>query len=399
MAKLVLGVCGSVAAYRACDLARELMRAGFEVRVCLTDSAQKFVTPALFEALTGQPCLIDAFEEPERGRMAHIDWARAADVIVVAPATASILGKLAHGVADDMLSTIALATTAPMVIAPAMNPTMYASDAVQSSLRTLESRAAMIVEPETGDVACGENGQGKFPSVDRIVASVLAVGRFSELLKGQKVLITSGPTQEPMDDVRFLSNRSSGKMGHAVARAAMMAGAEVTLVSGPVSSSPPMGVNLVRVRTAEEMLQACLSQVEGQDWIVGVAAVADYRPDYTPGKTRRSSETKTIALHPNPDIIAALTARLKPGAHAIAFAAEPSQDPTIAREKMSRKGVAALAMNDISSPGLGFESDSNQIHLLFAEGDEAQSPVAPKLQVAHWLWEQLVSHLSSAKNR
>lgn len=390
----VLGVSGSVAAYRAADLARELMRSGFTVRVCLTDAAQEFVSVALFEALTGQPCLIDTFEEPERGRMAHIDWARSADVVVVAPATANTVNKLAAGVADDMLTTLCLASNKPLVVAPAMNPQMYLHESTQASLALLAERGAEIVEPLEGDVACGENGQGKLASIPAIVSAVLEVVSSSTVLRGRRVLITSGPTREPIDDVRYITNRSSGKMGAALARAALRLGAEVTVVAGPQSSRLPSGASVIRVETAAEMHDAALTQSSGCDFIVGAAAVADYHVvNRVAGKMRRSAEQMHLQLAPNPDIIAAL-AQANPQAHVIGFAAEPTSDLSVATEKLKRKALFAIAANDVSQPGQGFDTETNRLDLVFADGRTESSGLASKNQCAKWFWEQILSAIA-----
>lgn len=390
MKRCVLGVSGSVAAYRAADLARELMRRGFAVRVCLTDAAQNFVTPALFEALTGQPCLIDTFEEPERGRMAHIDWARQASLLLVAPATANTLARLAHGLGDDMLTTLALAYEGPMLLAPAMNPAMYAQASTQQSLSLLQERGAWVVEPAEGDVACGENGQGKLASVERIADEAEALSAHSALLKGKRVLITSGPTQEALDDVRFLSNRSSGKMGAALAQAALALGADVTVVSGPVSVTYPRLATVISVTSAREMLAAASVHASDSAYIIGAAAVADYRPaSRVSGKMRRMDASMTLELVPNPDVIAAL-APLNPHARVIAFAAEPSPNLDVAKDKLARKGVHAIAVNDVSRNDIGFESGDNELTLLFSDGRSAESGKRTKLACARWLLEQLV---------
>lgn len=384
---IVLGVSGSVAAYRACDLARSLMREGFTVRACLTDGASRFVSPALFEALTGQPCLLDAFEEPERGRMAHIDWARSASVLVVAPATANVINKLANGYADDMLTTLALAYEGPIVVAPAMNPSMFAHETVRESLERLRERAAVVVEPEEGEVACGEQGQGKLASVAQIASAVVSVARVSRLLLGKRVLVTSGPTEEPLDDVRVLTNRSSGKMGAAVARAALLMGAEVTVVAGPQRAPLPLRANVVRVRTAQQMLDAAMRHAKGADLIVGVAAVADYRPaEKTEGKMR-SGEGRDVKLVPNPDVLAEL-AKLTNG-RAVAFAAEPDGGLDAARAKIEKKGVYAVAVNDVGRGDIAFDSEYNDLTLLFADGREAHSGRMGKLQCALWLLTQV----------
>ncbi len=383
---VVLGVSGSVAAYRAADLAREIMRAGHVVRVCLTDGAKRFVTPALFEALTGQPVLESVFEEPVAGRMAHIDWAREADVVVVAPATANTLARIAHGIGDDMLTTLVLATAAPLVLAPAMNPHMLANDATADALKTLEARA-VIVTPDEGDVACGEHGRGKLASVARIVAAVESVLVDRTRLAGRRVLITSGPTQEPIDAVRYLTNRSSGKMGAALARAALLMGADVTVVAGPSSAVYPIGAKVVRVRTAQAMHDAALAA--GGDLIVAAAAVADYRP-VAPfdGKLRRTGENLTLELTPNPDIVAAL-ARSYPEATVVGFAAEPSDDLSVAREKLARKGLFAVAANDVSDPSIGFDADDNALRVVFRDGTTRESGRKGKLACARWLLEQV----------
>lgn len=390
MKRVVLGVSGSVAAYRAADLARDLMRAGCEVRVCLTDAAQEFVRPALFEALTGQPCLIDTFEEPERGRMAHIDWARQADLLLIAPASANTLAKIAEGRGDDMLSTLALAYEGPLLIAPAMNPAMYLHRATQAHLKSLQERGAWMVEPAEGDVACGENGQGKLASNARIVEESLAALADRTRLEGKHVVITSGPTQEAIDDVRFLSNRSSGKMGAAVAQVALSLGARVTVISGPTSVPLPRLANVVRVTSALEMRDAALGAAKDADWVIGVAAVADYRPaNPVRGKMRRGEGNLQIELTPNPDIIAEV-ASVNPQARVIAFAAEPSDDLQAAREKMRRKGVHAIAVNDVSKAEIGFESGENELTLLRADGETSSSGRRSKLGCARWLWDALL---------
>ncbi len=390
MANVILGVSGSVAAYRAADLAREIMRSGHVVRVCLTDAAQEFVRPALFEALTGQPCLTNTFEEPEPGRMAHIDWARWANLIVLAPTTANTMVKIGFGLGDDMLTTLVLAATCPIVIAPAMNPSMYANANTQEAMQRLRSIATAFVEPTEGDVACGEFGQGKLASIAAINAQCQRLLERGERLKGWKILITSGPTQEPIDMVRYLSNRSSGKMGAAVARAALLLGAEVTIVTGPVREPLPQAATVIRVRTAIEMLDACAPIARTSDLIIGVAAVADYRvEDASDTKLRRTDEVLNLKLVPNPDIIATL-ARDNPTKSVVGFAAEPSTNLESARAKLERKGLSALAMNDVSNLSVGFESDENELHLVMRDGRESSSGKLSKLECALWLLESMV---------
>ncbi|MBI5706916.1 MAG: bifunctional phosphopantothenoylcysteine decarboxylase/phosphopantothenate--cysteine ligase CoaBC [Armatimonadetes bacterium] len=396
MPNVVLGVSGSIAAYRAADLARELMRAGCTVRVCLTDAAQQFVTKTLFESLTGQPCLQDAFEEPITGRMAHIDWARQADLLIVAPATANTLAKLANGVGDDMLTTLALAYEGPMLLAPAMNPAMYLQETAQAAIRELEERGAVLVDPSEGDVACGEHGQGKLASIARIADEALVLIGRGQKLKGKRVLITSGPTQELMDDVRYLTNRSSGRMGAALARAALLMGAEVTVVSGPVAVSLPRQASVRRVTSAREMLEASSALAAESDWIVGAAAVADYRPiEKIEGKRRRSDEPWSLKLVPNPDVLAELARASQGKARVIGFAAEPDDSLDQAREKLVRKGLAAIAVNDVSRADIGFESQSNELTLILDDGRVLQSGKRSKLACALWLFESLCAEPGS----
>lgn len=391
MPNLVLGVSGSISCYRAADLARDFMRAGFDVRVCLTDAAERFVSKPLFETLTGNPCLSDVFEEPIAGRMAHIDWAKQADVLVIAPATANTIDRIGFGLADDMLTTIALVFDGSMVVAPAMNPTMYANPTTQEAVRRLEAKGVVIVEPTEGDVVSGEEGAGKLALNADIVTAVQVELAIEKSLAGKKVLITSGPTQESIDDVRFLSNRSSGKMGAALAQAALKMGAEVTVVSGPVSAQLPNKANVVRVRTALEMLSAAREHVGAADLIIGAAAVADYRPaNAVKGKIRRSNDPLSIDLVPNPDIIAELAKLAKPGAKVIGFAAEPSTDLETAKEKLMRKGLFAIAHNDVSDSSIGFESDENSLTLAFASGETSSSGKMSKLGCSKWLIQNAI---------
>jgi phosphopantothenoylcysteine decarboxylase/phosphopantothenate--cysteine ligase len=392
MSNIVLGISGSVAAYRAADLARDLMRAGHTVRVCLTDSASQFVTPALFEALTGQPALQDTFEEPEKGRMAHIDWARQAAVLLIAPATANTLAKLAAGIGDDMLTTLALAYTGPIVIAPAMNPAMYLHETTQLAIQALTERGAIFIDPDEGDVACGEHGQGKLASNLRIVEEVLGVVSRGRSLEGKHVLITSGPTQEPIDDVRYLTNRSSGRMGAALARAALLMGAEVTVVTGPTAIPLPLQAQVKRVHTAQEMLAACLQVAPLADIVIGAAAVADYRPaNSVKGKIRRGDMVKTIDLIENPDVISEIAQVVRPGTPVIGFAAEPTSNTETARQKIERKKLSAIAMNDVSRSDIGFESGYNELTFIAPDGSTQSSGRQSKLGCALWLLERIVN--------
>lgn len=391
---VVLGVAGSVAAYRAADIARALVRRGYEVRACLTRAAQEFVTPALFEALTGQPCLTHAFDEPVRGRMAHIDWARDAGAIVVCPATVNAIARLAHGEADDMISTIITASTATLVVAPAMNPEMFASEANQVNLRTLERRGALIVEPEEGTVACGEFGQGKLASVEAIVSKVEEALFRSTLYSGLRVLVTAGPTHEAIDPVRFIANKSSGRMGYAIARAALQMGAEVCLISGPTNLVPPPGASVHRVISADDMLQECLRQSPGANLLVGAAAVGDFRPEEVYKEKVRRSGTIDLRLVSNPDILASVL-EANPSLPVVGFAAETGVPLDSAIAKLREKGLLAIAMNDVSRQDIGFDSEDNELVLIFADGSTTLLGKDSKFNLACRLLEEIRPRISA----
>jgi phosphopantothenoylcysteine decarboxylase/phosphopantothenate--cysteine ligase len=313
-------------------------------------------------------------------------------VLVIAPATANTINALANGYADDMLTTLALAYTGPLVVAPAMNPSMFAHDTVRASLEALRARGAIVVEPDEGEVACGEQGQGKLASVAQIASAVLAVADLAKTLKGKKVLVTSGPTEEPLDSVRMLTNRSSGKMGAAVARAALLMGAEVTVVAGPQREPLPLQAIVLRVKTAQQMLDAARAHAEEADLIVGVAAVADYRAESAVEGKRRSGEAFDVRLVPTPDVLAELAKATK--ARIIAFAAEPDGGTEAARAKIAKKGAYAVAVNDVSRTDIGFDSDANEVTLLFADGRQTASGRKSKLQCALWLLSQVCEGLA-----
>lgn len=385
---VVMGVTGSVAAYRAADVARDLMRTGFEVRVCLSRGAAEFVTPTLFQALTGSPTLTDAFDEPKPGRMAHIDWAREATVLLVCPASANALARLATGRAEDMFSTIAVASTAPMVVAPAMNPEMFSHEATQQNLTALRNRGAIIVEPTEGDVACGEHGQGKLAPTQAIVEATVQAAMRSGLFRGTRVVVTAGPTAEPLDPVRILTNRSSGKMGYAIARAAIQMGAEVTLISGPTCLTPPPSAKIRKVGTASEMLTSALDACGNADLLVAAAAVADFTPKESRQEKIRRDGNLTVELVPTRDIVATV-AENYPDLVICGFAAEVGDVEAAARAKLERKGLSAIAANDVSRLDIGFDADDNEITLLLRDGSKIAIPRASKFVVAVRLLEAL----------
>lgn len=388
--QVLLGVCGSIAAYKAADIARGLMREGLNVRVVMTTHATQMIAPATFAALTGNPVLIDAFDEPVAGQIAHIQWAQEADLILIAPATAHTLAKLALGLADDMLTTLALAATAPLYIAPAMNPAMWSHPATQHNIQILTERGAQFIPPAFGIMACGDEGWGKLAEVEAIVQHVAGTVLRPKDLQGMRVLITAGPTYEPIDPVRFVGNRSSGKMGYAIAQAARERGAEVTLISGPVSLPAPAGVEVIFTQTADQMLTAVQTHFEACDVFVAAAAVADYKPAQPlSSKRKRDSKLWALEMVPNPDIVATVAAH-KGNRYIVGFAAETDKVVENALHKLKKKGLDLIAANDVSAPGRGFEVDTNQLTLFFANGIARELPLMSKRETAHALWDAIL---------
>ncbi|GIV15442.1 MAG: phosphopantothenoylcysteine decarboxylase [Armatimonadota bacterium] len=388
---ILLGVTGSIAAYKAADIASKLTQAGAEVDVVLTERARRFITEVTFRAITRRPVLIDLFDEPEERQIAHIHLAKRADVLLIAPATANILAKLAVGIADDLLSTLALATQAKIVIAPAMNTVMWQHPATQHNVRVLEERGVTFVYPTEGMLACGDMGAGKLADTPAILAAVEAV--LNPPLRGVHILVTAGPTEEPIDAVRHLSNPSSGKMGYAIAEEAIRQGAEVTLVTGPTLLEPPAGAKVVRVRTAQQMLDACLQVYDEVDVVIATAAVSDYRPaEVWQGKRKKGEEEWTICLVPNPDILRILGEHK--GKHIlVGFAAETQELLENALAKLREKNLDLIVANDVSQEGSGFRTDTNRVTLLWADGRQEPLPLMTKREVAHRLLEVIREQL------
>jgi phosphopantothenoylcysteine decarboxylase/phosphopantothenate--cysteine ligase len=384
---ILLGVTGSIAAYKAADIASKLTQSGAEVDVVLTEHARRFVTEVTFRAITRRPVLTDLFDEPEERQIAHIHLAKRADVLLIAPATANILAKLAVGIADDLLTTLALATQAKMVIAPAMNTVMWQHPATQHNVRVLEERGAHFVYPAEGMLACGDVGAGKLADTPVILAAVEQV--LNPPLRGVRILITAGPTEEPVDAVRHISNPSSGKMGYAIAAEAVRIGAEVTLVTGPTLLDPPAGAKTIRVRTAQQMLDACLQVYEEVDVVIATAAVSDYRPaEVWQGKRKKGEEEWTIRLVPNPDILRTLGERK--GRHIlVGFAAETQELLANAQAKLREKNLNLIAANDVSQEGSGFRTDTNRVTLLWADGRQEPLPLMTKREVAQHLLQRV----------
>ncbi len=391
MQRIVLGVTGGIAAYKSADLVRRLREGGAEVRVVMTRAARAFVTPLTFQAVSGHPVADDLLDAAAEAAMGHIELARWADTVLVAPATADFMARLAAGLADDLLTTLCLATTAPIVLAPAMNHRMWSNPATAANRATLERRGVRLLGPAEGDQACGESGPGRMLEPVEIAAVVLR--RKGAALAGRRVVVTAGPTREDLDPVRYIGNRSSGRMGFAVAAAAAEAGARVTLIAGPVALDTPAGVERRDVRSALEMHAAVMDAVDGADVFVGVAAVADYRPaERAPGKIKRESGRIRIELVANPDIIAEVAA-LQPRPLVVGFAAETGDLARHARDKLSRKRLDMIAANLVGRQGSGFESDENEILLVTAEGEKSLGR-GPKQRLAALLIDEIAARLN-----
>jgi phosphopantothenoylcysteine decarboxylase/phosphopantothenate--cysteine ligase len=384
--KLVLGVTGGIAAYKAADLASRLVQAGAEVYVVMTPSAQEFVSPITFQAITGQPVTADIFEESEFS-IQHVALADLADAVVVAPATANNIARIASGLADDMVCLTVLATRAPVIIAPAMDGGMFQAPATQENLKRLKERGVVIVGPAYGHMASGKEGWGRMEEPEKIMGTLRWVlGRGGDLA-GKKVVVTAGGTQEPMDPVRVLSNRSSGKMGYALAEAARDRGAEVVLVSVPTAITPPVGVELVSVNTAQEMKEAVEKVVKGADALLMAAAVADYRPvKYAAQKIKRGkAEAISLELERTPDILG----EVKGDFLRVGFALETENLVPNARRKLKEKGLDLVVANDISA----FGQDQSQVVLIGKSGKAEKLPLLPKPEVAHRVLDRVVARL------
>jgi len=393
--KVILAVCGGIAAYKSIEILRLLKKADAEVRVILTKSAQWFVGALTFEVLSGQPVFKDMFQEGSEASFRHIDWAQEADGVIIAPATANTIGKLANGIADDPLSTFMLAVTSPVLICPSMNTHMYASQAVQRNLDTLRYDGYFVMEPGSGQLACGTTGPGRLPEPEQIFDRFLSCLSPKDLV-GKKILVTAGPTIEPIDPVRFISNPSSGKMGFALARAAEHRGAEVTLISGPTHLADPMNVTTIRVRTAEEMADHVFQQMENADVIIKSAAVSDYRPQESQvHKIKKGKNELVLRLQQNKDILKAL-GRKKKHQVLVGFAAETKDLEKNATQKLAEKNLDIIAGNLVGSSDSGFESDSNTVTLFFKDGTRESLPTMEKLEVAHILLDRIIAKVLSA---
>jgi len=392
--RIALGVTGGVAAYKAAELVRRLQQEQIEVQVVMTRSAQEFVAPLTFAALTGQKVITELFgaEAPANVESAieHIAVAQRIDALVIAPATADIIAKLAHGVADDFLTTLYLATTASVIVAPAMNVNMWENAATRENVKTLRDRGVHVVAPDEGYLACGMTGAGRLAGLEAIVETILEALGVRRDLENETVVVTAGPTCEDLDPIRFLTNRSSGRMGYAVAEAAARRGARVVLISGPVSLETPLGAERVDVRTTEQMHRAVLASLERATIVVMAAAVADYRPVMPSlNKLKRGTERLNIEFEPTVDILADLSRR-KGEQLLVGFAAETEQLAEHARRKLKEKSADLIVANDVTAPGAGFDHDTNVVTIFRSDGREQSLPKLTKIQVAHRILDEVV---------
>jgi len=378
--RVLLGVTGGIAAYKSPDLVRRLQDAGAEVRVVMTPSATRLVAPTVFQAVSGHPVRAELWDEAAEAAMGHIELARWATIVLIAPATAHLMSQLAAGAAGNLLTTLCLATSAPVVLAPAMNQAMWRHAATQANRATLEARGVRFIGPASGSQACGDVGPGRMVEPADIAAALAGppggalAGLLKDQLRGLRVLVTAGPTREPIDPVRFVSNRSSGKMGFAVARAAVEAGAEVTLVAGPVHLPTPAGVRRIDVETAAEMFAATVDRIEGADIYIGAAAISDYRPEPAPQKIKKRADRLVLDMVKSPDLLATIAAR--PGApFTVGFAAETERLEEFARQKLEGKRLDMIVANQVGAK-LGFDEDENSVLILWRDGQESLGRMA-----------------------
>lgn len=388
---IVLGVTGSIAAYKIASLASMLKKQEADVTVIMTQNAANFINPITFETLTGNKCLINTFDRNFQYSVEHVSLAKQTDAFLIAPASANVIAKAAHGIADDMLTTTLLACECPKMIAPAMNTRMYQNPIVQDNLKILESYGMEVITPATGYLACGDTGEGKMPEPELLMEYIIKALKPKDM-SGMKVLVTAGPTREKIDPVRYISNHSTGKMGYAIARAAMMRGAEVTLVTGKTEIKPPVGVNTVDIVSAGDMAQAVKSRAVEQDIIIKAAAVADYRPKYAADeKMKKKDSDMNIELERTEDILGFLGAHKKEGQFLCGFSMETEHMIENSREKLKKKNLDLIVANNLKQQGAGFGTDTNIVTLLSKE-DTIQLPIMSKEEVADKLLDYILEH-------
>jgi phosphopantothenoylcysteine decarboxylase/phosphopantothenate--cysteine ligase len=395
--KIVLGVTGGIAAYKAAEFVRLLVKEEVDVHVAMTENAQKFITPLTFQTLSGNPVVTDPFGLLEDAQISHIALADLAELVVILPATANIIGKIANGIADDFLSTMVMATKAPVLFVPSMNVNMWENKALQKNIQTILDRGCHLIEPGEGELACHWYGKGRLPELNEVVEKIEDIFSRKDL-KGERVLITGGPTQEPIDPVRFITNRSSGKMGYALAKMARRRGAEVILITGPTSLTfPRRDIQLVPVRSAEEMRKAVFTHLEESSIVIKAAAVSDYRPKViSQKKIKKGNSDTTLALERTEDILEEL-GKKKEDRILIGFAAETEDLIANAQKKLQKKNLDFIVVNDVTKPGVGFASDTNQVKILYPSGEVKDLPLVTKEEVSQLILDDVVNLLKKNK--
>ena len=399
MAKtVVLGVSGGIAAYKACDIVSKLRKEDINVNVIMTKHAAEFVSALTFQSLSQNSVAVDMFDQVENWDIEHISLAKKADVFLIAPATANIIGKIANGIADDMLSTTVMATKAPVLIAPAMNTNMYENTMTQTNIPKLKSLDYKFIEPRYGRLACGDIGEGKLADTDLIVDSVKFLLDRSNELKGKNVLVTAGPTQESIDPVRFISNRSTGKMGYALAYEAALMGAKVTLITGPTKLEIPYGMHeVIYIKSAAEMYEAVIDRFDNIDIVIKAAAVADYKPKYvSDSKIKKSDSDLSLELDRNKDILFELGKR-KTNQILVGFAAETNDLLENAKKKLTKKNLDFIVANDLKQEGAGFATDTNIAKLIFSNGKIEELPIMTKKELSKRIYDKIIYIIQSKK--
>ena len=388
---IVLGVTGSIAAYKIASLASMLKKKQADVTVIMTQNATNFINPITFETLTGNKCLVDTFDRNFQYSVEHVALAKQADVFMVAPASANVIAKAAHGLADDMLTTTLLACTCPKIVAPAMNTRMFQNEIVQDNLKRLEHYGMEVIHPASGYLACGDTGEGKMPEPE-VLYEYIVKALTPKDMSGRHVLVTAGPTRERMDPVRYISNHSTGKMGYAIATQAMRRGADVTLVSGRVTIQPPIGVHVVSIVSAADMAQAVKDRADEQDIIIKAAAVADYRPaDVSDEKVKKKDDSLSLALERTEDILAYLGAHRREGQFLCGFSMETEHMIENSRAKLEKKNIDMIVANNLKQKGAGFGTDTNVVTLLTRE-ETVELPMMSKEEVADALLDYIMEH-------